>query len=883
MKQHRNPLASAIRYALGAGMVASLAMTAAPVHAQDDEEAAELDRIQVTGSRITRTDVEGALPVTVIDRESIEMSGENSIADLLRNTTFNSFGSFRPQSGSSAQNFGSVSLRGLGSSRTLVLIDGRRFPKSPFSGTGQDINAIPIGAVERIEILSDGASAVYGSDAIGGVINIITRKDFDGAQVSYTYTDPSRDGGKQRSGHAMLGTTSDRGRMLAVASKNSRSIIFANQRPWSESSIGATHSQSDNISIFGATFVPFVLDDDGTPIGLGQAQSPEGCEAISGDFYEMPDDVFFGGTGCFYDFTPVSADEASISNQSLHVTGDYEINRDWRVYTRMEGTRTESFGRYAPLPDTVDLAADDASNPFDVPGRIYHRFASMGPRDSQIDSDVYSGLLGFEGRMGQVDLDFGVNYSRYSGKDIGRNYGMRSNMAAFMQDGSYDPMDPFGTRFEGDPDAMAAYQSVLNGMRVTISRVSEFEIREVYASAGFDVFEMGAGPAQAVVGFEYREEDFEDRYDSLSEAGLVGGSAGNSSFGDRDVTALYTEWLFPVTDEFEITGALRYDDYSDYGSDLSPKIALRYQPLDNLTLRGGYAEGYAAPDLTLINAEDAFSADFVTDFVRCEQQGIPTGDCPQIQTTANAIGNEDLDSENSRQWSAGMAFEPTSWLNGSLDFYYIEIDDIIRTISSQELINLEFAGQPFPEGLGVERDASGNVVEITRGPANEGDLTTYGWDLNLRSQFDFGEAGRLGTNLQVGFVQHWEIESELDDDVPEARTVGRLGNPRIRANLENVYSWSDFRFGWNMHFTSSTAEQVSNVNGYREKQGHVASWVKHDLSATYFAPWNAEITAGVRNVLDRDPPVSSAYSRGYAFDYSDGWGRIPYVRYTQNF
>lgn len=877
MKHNRNPLFEAVHYALGAGVVAGLAMTAAPVFAQDqdDEDAAELGRVQVTGSRLNRTDIEGALPVTVIDREAIELSGENSIADLLRNTTFNSFGSFRPQSGSSAQNFGSVSLRGLGSNRTLVLIDGRRLPKSPFEGTGQDMNAIPIGAVERIEILSDGASAVYGSDAIGGVINIITRKDYDGVELSYTYTDPERDGGKQRQGHAMMGISGDRGRMLAVASKNSRGIIFANQRPWSQSEIGATHADSTNISFFGNSFVPHILDDDGNLIGLGEAMvAPGGCEEISENLYTMPDNVFFGGTGCFFDFTPFSADEASISNQSLHVTGDYEINRDWRAYTRLENTRTFSFGRYAPLPDTVDLPADAASNPFDVPVRLYHRFQAMGPRDSEVESNVHSGLLGFEGRLGPVDLDFGVNYSRYKGYDIGRNYGMRSNMLQFMIDGDYDPLDPFG-----------ADEDVLNGMRVTISRVSEFEIKEFYGSAQMDVFNMPAGPAQALVGVEYREEDFSDQYDSLSEAGLVGGSAGNSSSGERDVTALYTEWLFPVLDNLELSAALRYDDYSDYGDDISPKLSVRYQPLDRLTLRGSYAEGYAAPDLTLINAKPAFSADFVTDFVRCDQLGIPASDCPEIQTNATAIGNEDLDSENSQQWSAGLAFQATDWLDGSVDFYHIEIEDIIRTISSQELINLENEGRPFPPGLGVERDANGNVVTITRGPANEGDLTTYGVDVNLRAQFDFGGAGRLGSNLQVGYVDHWEIESELDDDIPSPDTVGTRGAPQIRANLQNVYSWSDFRFAWNIHFTDSTSENVVlNEEGtLRSEEGHIPSWVKHDLSATYFTPWNSEITAGVRNVLDRDPPQSSFFDRSYAFSYSDGWGRIPYLRFTQSF
>lgn len=869
MKHNRNPLAKAINYALGAGMIAGLAMTAAPVAAQDDEEATDLDRVQVTGSRIQRADVEGALPVTVIDREAIELSGETSIADLLRNTTFNSFGSFRPQSGSSAQNFGSVSLRGLGSNRTLILIDGRRFPKSPFSGTGQDVNAIPMGAVERIEILSDGASAVYGSDAIGGVINIITRKDYQGAQVSYTYSNPERDGGKQRAGHAMVGVQGDRGRMLAVASKNSRGMIFANQRPWSEATIGNPFSQSVNLSPYGNNWV--LLDGP----NAGQVNAPAGaCESLSPNLYRLTDDTFWGGEGCFYDYTTESADEATISNQSLHVTGDYQVNDDWRAYTRLENSRTFSFGRYAPLPDWAILDADSPANPYDYPAILYHRFQALGPRDSEVESNIHSGLFGFEGRVGGFDLDFGVNYSRYKGYDIGRNYGMRSNMQAYLADGSYDPTNPFG-----------ADEDVLNGMRVTISRVSEFEIKEFYGSVGMDVAEIGGGWIQAVVGAEYREEYFSDQYDSLSEAGLVGGSAGNSSSGERDVSALYTEWLFPLMDNLEVSAALRYDDYSDYGDDLSPKIALRYQPMDAITLRASYAEGYAAPDLTLINAKPAFSADPVRDFVRCEQLGVPLNDCPQIQTDASAIGNPDLESENSKGYAAGIAFQATDWLSGSVDFYRIEIDNIIRTIGSQELINLELEGRPFPPGLGVIRDANGGIVEIIRGPSNEGDLETQGVDLNLRASFNFGDAGMLRSNLQVGYVDEWEIYSELDDDIPTPATVGTRGVPQWRANLDNTYSFGDFRFSWNIHHSDSTSEQVvlNDSATARFERGHIASWTRHDVSATWFTPWNSELTLMVRNVADRNPPQSSFFSRSYAYDYTDGWGRIPYIRFTQNF
>lgn len=179
MKIKRNLLSNAVRLGLTASAVSLMGLVSAPVFAQDeeaaDDEGKTMERIEVTGSRIKRADVEGSLPITVIDRQDIDASGDTNVADFLRNTTFNSFGSFRPQSGSSAQSFAEVSLRGLGGSRTLVLIDGRRAPVSPTTGSGQDLNSIPLAAVERIEILSDGASAIYGSDAIGGVVNIITR------------------------------------------------------------------------------------------------------------------------------------------------------------------------------------------------------------------------------------------------------------------------------------------------------------------------------------------------------------------------------------------------------------------------------------------------------------------------------------------------------------------------------------------------------------------------------------------------------------------------------------------------------------------------------------------------------------------------------------
>ena len=219
-----NPLVKAVRNALFAGVAASLVAGPSVFAAEEVADDEDENTVTITGSRIKRTDFEGALPVTVIDREQIELSGESNAADFLRNLTFNSSGSFRPQSGSSAQGTASINLRGIGSSRTLVLVDGRRLPKSPSTGSNQDLNTVPMGAIERIEILSDGASAVYGSDAMGGVINIITREDFQGAQISVGSSQVSlpNDGGDREEGSIVFGAASDTSSLMGGVSWNDR-------------------------------------------------------------------------------------------------------------------------------------------------------------------------------------------------------------------------------------------------------------------------------------------------------------------------------------------------------------------------------------------------------------------------------------------------------------------------------------------------------------------------------------------------------------------------------------------------------------------------------------------------------------------------------------
>jgi iron complex outermembrane receptor protein len=269
MKRSNLTLSNDARFRLAVHAALLAGVSTVPVHAQDPapaatEEATELEAVQVTGSRLSRADIEGALPIATITREDIDRSGFTSVGELLRNTTFNSMGAFRAQSGSSAQALVAVDLRGLGSERTLVLIDGRRAPKAPFAPSAQDLNAVPIAMVERIEVLRDGASSIYGSDAIAGVINIITRKDYQGASLTYQEQGTDRNGGDSHGGQFVTGLTSDKGSIVFGASFFSRDIATSSL-PATACSTRRARASSPTTTSFWALSTPTATSSTTTP------------------------------------------------------------------------------------------------------------------------------------------------------------------------------------------------------------------------------------------------------------------------------------------------------------------------------------------------------------------------------------------------------------------------------------------------------------------------------------------------------------------------------------------------------------------------------------------------------------------------------------------
>lgn len=843
------PLVQALVLAFG-----SLAVGEA-VQAQTAPAASE-QRIEVTGSRLRRIDTEGALPVTIINREQIEASGQVSVAELMRETTFSSFGNFKPQSGSSAQALADIDLRGLGSNRTLVLLDGRRISKAPFSGQAQDLNAIPLAAVERIEILSDGASAIYGSDAIGGVVNIITRKNFNGVQITYGEGNPQITGGDTKEYSLLWGASGSKGRMFAGISGSDRGMIFTRNQ------IGG---DTLGVSSFGNNY---------------RRLNPSG--AATGAFVRVPGfacdtNLFWVTTGntCSYNFNAVAANEAAVDNKSAFANGEFNINDTWQTYMSGSVSKVETFGRYAPTPVQVTLAPTSpayqtitaatpglaAASPNGL--SLRHRMAAAGPRDTSTDSTITSGLFGIKGRIANlVDIDVGGRAEKYRYIELGKNYIVRPLLEAAINTGSYNIFNPFGNSAD-----------VINGVKATISRDDVWDSKELYGSASMDLFKIGNRSVTGLIGFESRKEYYQDNYDPLQEAGVIEGSAGNSASGSRKVDSAFFEVAVPVLPNLELSLAGRQDKYNDAGSKFSPKASVKWQPMKMLTVRSSYGEGFRAPTLDVLTQKPAFSADSVNDAITCVAFGGNPAECgsKQVQVDATVIANTDLKPETSKQFSFGLVVEPTSWVSLTLDYYKTKIEGRITNMSAQTIINrtLNPALGAVPALFSVTRDpATGAITNVTRGAVNEGTLDTDGLDLSVRTDFGLGNAGRLRNNLQVSYVNSYKLDGGRNQ-------IGDQGVPKYRVTFGNTWIWKALTTNLQFNYI---AAQPDSVGGLPTKAYNTTN-----LVLAYKFPTQTQVTLGVLNLEGKKPELVGYDGRPWNFYLYDALGRQVFVRLQQTF
>ncbi|MBK8283765.1 MAG: TonB-dependent receptor [Ahniella sp.] len=828
---------------LRASLLGALFAFSATVHAEPRNNAtktagsdSEVHDVS-TATRIKSSAAMTSPAMRVIERDEIDASGDVSIAEFLRDLDLTVFGNQRPMSSSPRQPTSTVNLLGLGSSRTLILLDGRRVANGLFSGSAANLNLIPIGAIERIEILAEGASAIHGSSAIGGVVNFVTRKSFEGAEVSWLAGNPSVRGGDLERAEAIYASTGDRGSLVATVAHNRRDIVFARDQP---RAIG---------------YMPFVSGNNfsvANAAGTGIVTSPRpmpgfdcsGGNSGAGDPAELFRLVNFpaGDSLCLFDSMGVVAHEASTDTSALMIKADYKINDVWKSTLHASVARNESFGRDDSSTLTAFVPENSLNDPVPGDGRgafIEHHFAAVGPRDTSTDENSYDLGITLEGRIADaLELEVGARIDENQAYMLGRNFIVERLAVLAITQGTYDVRNPF------ELDA-----SVLDSVSATISRNARTQNRELFATTSFEPFVLPGGQSTIVMGAAWRDEDYRDQFDPLLASGEIANASATNQSDGRSIRALYAEGWFPILGNLDVTAAGRVDHYSDIGSTFSPKVSVQWRPWERLTVHGSWGESFAARQLSINSAVHPF----------CEI--IPSLNCQTL-----GLGESDI--EESRHTSLGATFDFDERLQFSAALYRVGISDVILDSSG--------LSTSLPAGLSFPRDpVTGNIIIIVRpGESMEG------VSLATRAKFDVGRYGNVVSNLRTTHVRDYLPSGifpgfdSFSDDRPGSR-----GLPDLRASMSHDWTRGDWRVHWQTQFLVSTrGNPESRVGGFST----------HDVQVQWNAPWKGRIAVGATNLGDKQAPLNGSLSFSveqlpWNFDLFDGYGRTPYLRYTHGF
>lgn len=894
MKQRQVPaptvLAGLLRLAFGA-----MALGAAGAALAQAEES-KLQRVEITGSSIKRLDAETALPVQVIRREDIDKSGVTTAAELLGKVSASAAGltdgaSFSDISGQ--RGFNGANLRGIGVSSTLVLLNGRRLANfaSPGSNAGVDLNAIPAAAIARVEVLKDGASAIYGTDAIGGVINFITRADYTGADASI-YGSATQHGG---AGKAMATLSGGSGKLteqgynvFAVLDYQDNKPLRSGQRDW----IGSAYQPDINLDVGSSNTFPANVRrvrPNGAPTGPRLNPSAPSCNPPATVYAPGS---FVGSTACLYDYMQDTEIFPESKRLSLLARGEFDAGSGHTVFAEALHNVTRSTYRISPLTVTnlnYPLAGEYyphsliSSNKTDL--RVSMRLAEGGNRTNEVESTAQRLVLGAKGTLAGWDYNTALNHSVNTVDDQYIDGYVRTS--AFDSAFATGKINPFGT-------SGAEGQALLKAAKINdAARQSRGTTNVFDAKATRDLFEMAGGTAAIAVGGEYRKEKMRFTPSALLAAGEIRGDGAAAAFaGERTVKAAYVELNLPFLAGVETQLALRHDRYDDFGATTNPKFGLRWQPVKELVARASYSEGFRAPSLSdLYNPPRTGQTNGIyNDPLGCiktatiDNTGNP--DYCGLQPDKLLGGRAGLKPETSKQFSAGLVFEPQRNLTATLDYWKIRKQDVIVAPEGS------YFRDPARNAAYIERGAAdpalpgipGPILSIDSRLRNIGALETSGLDLGANWRSAASAWGRVAVGLNGTYVLDYATR---EADAPELNGAGVFANDQVVQRWRHTLSF-DYDLGpWSatlqQTFYSHYRDQNPNPDGSERRVKAYQLW---DLTGSYAWSKALRFRGGIRNLLDTNPPRSNqiySFLAGYDPNYTDSRGRSFYLSANYSF
>lgn len=910
-------VAHALTMAFGVAAVPGVAM------------AQEAQRVEITGSSIKRVDAETALPVQVITKAEIDRTGATSTQELLNSisalstagATANATGA-----GTSTGGLSSISLRGLGSARTLVLVNGRRLASFAGSdGASVNVNVIPLAAIERIEVLKDGASGVYGSDAVAGVVNFILSKKVTGIEVAAGYGSPSASGGGQNqkasitAGFGDLNT--DGYSVVLSGSYEKEKVLFGRDRSYASTStvlpyFNGTATGLGNIQ---GSWTPGVGADKGFSSGGSGYGNPlaaaNNCGSIKMGL--LPNSAK-GAPYCYYDSAP---DVGLIPDRELaNFTGNftYKVNSDMQLFADALYSQSKVTQTYQPSPARASFFETDSlfaknnvvpalllypsnpayqtiaapylrangfasllnGNPLSITSRVF----DFGPRQN-VDTAKQSRLVvGAKGTIANQDYEIGfaTNESKLTSA-VTTGYFSQVAYAKIINDpaNNWNPWAPGGVQTGALADKIQTSKFTGDFLDAT-SKSNSLD-----AKISGDLIKIGDIQTQYAAGLQSRRENYATSPSAAYQSGDIAGLGGQQVPIDRSrtVNSVFGEVVVPVLKTLEANASVRNDRYNDIGASTTYKAAIRWQPVKTVVLRASVGTGFRAPTLVDLWTPQTMGTSEAFNDPATNQTG--------LQVNQVSGGNPNLKPEKSDQYSFGIVLQPTNNISVGVDVFNVKIKDILATPSAQEIVSRFRNGDKAYASLVT---LQGNDVSLIRSVlSNTGDAKVQGVDFfaNWRDTFSFG---RLEVGLNGTYMDKFDQTSPGGDISHKVGTlVDGTGAPVIGAqNGGVVLRWKHQLAGtWTMGPWATTLIQNYRT-GYEvghdlnDNRVFLASESIFDANVSYKGFKNLVLGLGVKNLFDKQPgiigtAVTNQFQSGYDVTQYDPRGRFVYVTANYRF
>ena len=910
--------AAAVPWIAGCALAASAQAPPAP------DSAVHVEKVEVTGTNIKRLDTETGLPVTVVTRRDIERSGAVTAAEMLDKVSAVNAGGFSLAQGlgnGATPGLAAVSLRGLGSNNTLVLLNGRRLSNYAFNATGGgtvNLNQIPLAAVDRIEVLKDGASAIYGTDAIGGVVNFILRKDYHGAEFSAYGTDVQRGGGDTRKYSATFGfgdIREDRFNVLAFLDYQRDSALGASQRAFASTGI------RPDLGIAGIS-----LNTVPANIRIGRnrynASAARGCAPSVGSYQVNPANgaPLSSQPFCVYDFTsvleiyPPSERKGLFTRAAWQIGADtlafaeYHLSRNAITFAASETPVADFTGLgliYYPAggpyyPTSITLPDGSVIRPTGNL-RISWRLRPAGLRRDRIDTDEDRLVAGFEGAFWGWDYSTAFSRGTSKAKDSYIDgYVRESSLGQALATGL---VNVFSTARQ-NPEAQALIDAskIFGVVRDSDARVTSFD-----GKASRELFDTRNGPVAVAIGFDRRKEEIEERPQEVLYSGDILGGGGPlppTTHAERTITSFFAELNVPVLHDLEAQLAFRHDQFSDFGGSFNPKVALRWTPATAMLFRASFGTGFRAPTLSDLFLPPAagFTGNIRSDPLRCSGDA-PIGDFVSPDECANNLparvgGNPALQPEKSRQWTFGAVFEPSAGTSLGLDYWTIRRRNTINVVSEDAIFGAFAVADPLSAGgrfVRQPRAPGGGCVGDQDVPTpadvpcaidyvralieNSGKYNVSGIDVSAGWRFSRPAIGTVTLRAEGTYFLRYRFQLQTDGSYFDNAGSSTDANGVIaRWRHYAALNWQRGPWDATLGHTFILGARDDDIDGFPTRR--VGSYETWDLQGTWSGWKGLKVTLGVRNLFDRDPPASRqghTFQVGYDPRYADPRGRTFYA------